>query len=143
MKILALLAAVAATGLSGGAFAACTPPVTGTALKAIEITAALNGNTACVGTSPQFEAQEQHRSVDELWDYKLGAGHAVDPTKKIGTWKILPSSTADTTGTINYTYDGSSTPYTYTVYNIGPSTYCFVGTSNVEVKVKSGIGSCP
>lgn len=141
MKVLALLAAVAAAGLSGGAFAACT--ASGTALTATEINTALNGNTACVGTSAPFEAQEQHRSGFELWDYKLGEGNAVDPTKKIGTWSITPTPPSTAPGTISYTYDGSSTPYTYTVYNIGTSTYCFVGTSSVEVKVKSGIGSCP
>lgn len=119
MKILALLAAVAATGLSGGAFAQ-TCPGSGFTTSFT----AFAGKTVCVGTSPNWEAQEMHITGGALKDYKRGTD-PVDPTTEIGSWVVA--------GDI-VTYKYGSTQYSYKAY---------VNATLDNVKDGTGITFCP
>jgi hypothetical protein len=103
MKRWALLAAVAATGLSGGAFAQACPG------SGYVTSAFINfaGKTVCVGNSPNWAAQETHIAPNVLKDYKKGPTDQVDPTTTIGTWSMDGQK-------VKYNY--GSTTYTYKAY---------------------------
>jgi len=107
MKIWALLAAVAAVGLSGGAFAQTSCP--GDGFNTTPFTA-FAGKTVCVGAPGNWEAQEMHGVNFVLKDYKKGADDLVDPTTIIGTWNVDTSS-----GVVTYVYSPGST-YSYKAY---------------------------
>lgn len=72
--------------------------------------------------------QEQHRAGGQLWDYKLGPGHAVDPEKQMGTYGFTGTGTASR---ITHTY--GSTAYSWGVFlQAAPNIYSFCnGTSEV------------
>lgn len=135
MKVLVLLAAVTTVGLSGGAFAQIS--CHGTALT--DIATELGDKTVCVGSSPSFEAQEYHRSSDHLIiDYKRGPGHAVDPSKEIGSWL----TTSPNKITYKYT-DGPTFSYTVFKESDGSSYYFCNGTNLiVTATLKSGSNGC-
>ncbi len=147
MKILALLAAVAATGLSGGAFAQTCP---GAGFNTTPFTA-FAGKTVCVSNvSGGWEAQEEHRGSGnngDLYDYKQGPAsstNTVDPTTKIGTWSVDTAS-----GIITYMYDPSST-YSYKAYTststiVNQIKFCPEGSSGTltTATLKVGNGPCP
>lgn len=136
MKLLSIGTAAALLLASGGAMAACP----GTPLTATAITNLLTGNTVCVGTAGNWEAQELHVSGGSLVDYKLGPGHAIDPSEPVGTWSV---DTAAATVTHNY---GPGAIYTYKISANGGTSYSFcstAGASEVVANVKTGGGGCP
>lgn len=119
---------------------------------------ALLGNTVCVGSSGNWEAQEEHRPGDELSDYHSGPDSANlptpppiindpdsrDPTDRLGTWTIT-----DNEVTYNYTNVHSSVhdsgPYTYTLHNDGSLTlykFCAAGSgTDTEATILTGTGA--
>jgi hypothetical protein len=125
----------------GNALAVCT----GTTLSTNAINTAFKGNTVCVSDGAGgWSAQEYHQLGGALIDYKLGAGHAVDPTTQIGTWATI----SGTPGKINYSYTGDPTVYSNTVVRSGTTlanfTYCFDnGTTTIPAAtVKTGQVGC-
>lgn len=115
-------------------------------------------NTVCVGSSGNWEAQEEHRPGDELSDYHSGPDSANlptpppiindpdsrDPTDRLGTWTIT-----DNEVTYNYTNVHSSVhdsgPYTYTLHNDGSLTlykFCAAG-SGTAILTGTGAGCTP
>jgi hypothetical protein len=108
--------------------------VTGTALSTL-----ITGNTVCAVRGSE-RWQEQHLVGGDLWDYKLGPGHAIDPSKKVGTWSV------DTTAsTVTYLYTGGPT-FTYTLHNNAPGVYSFcVGVAPIVTGARftGTIGPCP
>lgn len=96
------------------------------------------GNTACVPTTASvYEAQEEHRSGGELWDYKRGPSSTVDPTAKIGTWSVTGRAAV-----VTYDY-GGGTIYTYEVWDNlnGTHSFCRAG-AEIVARIKSGRGGC-
>ena len=103
----------------------------------------LQGNTVCVGTIGNWQAQEYHKSpsgtVDNLIDYHQGTNTS-DPTAPIGSWSISISN-----NTVSYTYHEGSN-YTDTVYNNGDGTYSFCdqfsNTATKAIAIKIGQVAC-
>jgi len=84
----------------------------------------LSGNTICTSDS-----QEEHRSGNQLWDYKKGPSDPVDPTAQVGGWNISDTD-------VTYTYGDNS--YTFTLFKnptsaATPYTFCNGSTPAVEV----------
>lgn len=113
--------------VGSGAWAACAGSPTPAA--------ALEGNTLCVGSAPNWENQEQLRTGGQLWDYKRGPAHPTDPSAQLGTW-----STSGNTVTFNY----GASAYTFTVYQSGSNVCLSNGSVDVNGTVKAGTaGGCP
>lgn len=73
--------------------------------------------------------QEQHRAGGQLWDFKLGVSHPVDPQKQVGTYSFGGTGT---TSTITHAYTASS--FSWRVYlQAAPNTYSFCTAAGVEV----------
>jgi hypothetical protein len=100
------------------------------------INTVLSGNTICTADS-----QEQHRSGNELWDYKKGSD-PVDHTSRVGSWEVSNSQ-------VKYTYGGDV--FNTNVYSNATDlsadgiTVCFHnGKTKVTAIKKNGItGPCP
>lgn len=128
---------LAFSGLTSGAIGACTPPY----MNGSSATSLLSGNTVCSpancsGTSCKW--QEQHRTNGELWDYKKGSNHPVDPTSKEGSWSVANN------GKVTNSYAGGSS-YTYDIKDNGSGSYSFCGgPAEIFFSVKSGVAAgCP
>jgi hypothetical protein len=129
-------AIVLLAGMPSLAMADCssTTRVTGAALNAL-----VNGNTVCASRGAD-KWQEQHRAGGQLWDYKMGPGHPIDPSKQVGTWNIARNF-------VTYCYTGDKC-YSYSVH--GPfagNTYNFC-SANGQLEVsgatfKNGEQGCP
>ena len=104
------------------------------------VTTALQGNTVCVPKGAGWEWQEQHRAGGQLWDYKLGAGHPVDPSEQVGTWAVSGSGTNTI---VTHAYGSQS--FAYKVCQVGPSnSYGFCGSSGtIMATIKTGTSGCP
>lgn len=94
----------------------------GTRLNQGQLNALLASNALVCGRpgpaypgEPSDRWQEEHRVGGELWDYKLGPGHPIDPRKKVGQWSIAGTGA---NATVTHTY--GSTSYTWSVH--GPNT---------------------
>lgn len=128
-------AIVLLAGMPSLAWAACTPAtrVTGATLNSL-----IDGNTVCAIRGSEVW-QEQHRAGGELWDYKRGPGHPVDPSKQVGTWSISRNF-------VTYCYTGGSC-YAYSVHGSGTGPYSFCFANGTEVvsgaTFKPGLASCP
>lgn len=83
-------------------------------------------------------SQEVHQSGGKLVDLKRGTGHLVDPTKEVGTWKVVGSNRG---AFVTYDY-GNGKIYTYSVYNNGDGTHSFC-SSNPEIRAKIAGGTVP
>jgi hypothetical protein len=121
-------------------------PVIGAALSTY-----LNDNLICAydvgtgGTDPNTRWSEWHKtSGGTLTEYARGPGHAVDPTKDIGTWSIASDE-------VMYNYDGGSN-YTWQIYDNAGTTglyqFCTLDATPVQkaivkVKVSSPLGANP
>ena len=122
---------IAASLESGLAVAACAGVMVDASVLA--------GKTVC-GRKGSDHWQEFHGTMGDLIDYKLGPGHRVDPTKKVGIWTAAGTS-------VTYTYNAwsPSVTYTYTVFRIGDDTsqrYCLDGSGIPEVSVVPGQIAC-
>jgi len=135
MKKSLLTALVLLAGMPSLAMAACTANtrVTGAALNRL-----IDGNTVCA-TRGSDVWQEQHRAGGQLWDYKMGPGHPVDPSKQVGTWSIARNF-------VTYCYTGGLC-YSYRVHGPAGGPYSFCSANGTEVvsgaKFKPGHTSCP
>ena len=148
MKLPIIAGAMVLAFVAEGAMAACSAP--GTQVRDTgantDLTDLLTGNTVCVGSSPVWTAQEEHRAGGDLYDYKLGASDPVDPTKKLGTWATTGNGN---NSIVTYTYDtfGTAVSYSFKVYeaNAAAGTYDFCGVAANDVEgatVKPGLGPC-
>jgi len=82
--------------------------------------------------------QEEHRAGGQLWDYKLGPGPSIDPSKQVGTWSVAAN-------TVTHAYTGGPS-FTWTVHALGGTTYSFCtgqgGSEVVRAFVTTGSGPC-
>ena len=143
MGKLLLITGIAFLGFTGAVNAqSCSCSGAAQIKSAADLTSKLAGNTVCVGSTPTFEAQEQHVTGGTLIDFKRGPGDPTDPTKTIGTWGTSGSG-ANTI--ITYSYTGGSS-YSYNVCTSGTNDlgFCPSGTNTptVNAKLKSGLGGC-
>jgi hypothetical protein len=135
-----LVALCTLVAFSGTAWAQCAP---GTRLNQTQLSSTFSGNTLCAQRGSD-RWQEQHRTGGELWDYKLGADHQMDPTKKVGTWEI---SGTGANAVLVHTYGATS--FSWEVCGpVGVGTgYTLVSTGAAGTisgaEVKSGSTSCP
>lgn len=107
--------------------------------KGAALTNLITGNTVCATRGAEMW-QEQHRAGGDLWNYKGGPGHPVDPSKQVGTWSIARNF-------VTYCYTGG-TCYSYSVHGSGFGPYSFCtrvnGTEVVSgAMFKPGSSSCP
>lgn len=135
MKCLSIVAGLVALGglsMSGLASAACPGQPTAATV--------LGGKTLCVTKSNGDRFQEFHQGASggDLIDYKRGATHPVDPTKKVGTWRAEGND-------VVYDY-GPALQYRYTVYQRGNSgNFCLQGNGEeiTPSAVLTGQAACP
>lgn len=119
-------------------------------LNLAQISLLLGGNTVCgrPGTNyPRNAAdrfQEEHRAGGELWDYKRGPGHPIDPTERVGSWLV---SVTKFGATVTHTYTGGSS-FNWNVY--GPASYgpgsvysfCLLSSQHVVAHVVASGSGC-
>lgn len=137
--ILAVVAGMALASLPAVSMAGCAAPSVRVA-TAGELTTLLKGNTVCVPavTQPTMEAQELHQDGGALVDYKRGPTDKVDPSKQIGTWKVVSGR-----GTfVTHDYGGGRL-YTYAVWKNPDNTYSFCSANpEIKARIKQGGGAC-
>lgn len=105
-------------------------------LTGSEISATLSGNTVCVGNSGGWEAQEQHYSNGELWDFKQGLNSKADPTSQVGTWQIIGDQ-------VRYGYGGGAIYDNDFYQKNNKNEICFFnGEREIQAIVKSGLVGC-
>jgi hypothetical protein len=125
-------------------------------LSNAQIGTVLRGNTVCgvpgasYPGSPVDRFQEEHLINGDLFDFKRGPGHPVDPREKVGTW-ALGGNAADVP-TVTHRY-GPSTTFTWTVFgpainSAGTSVYSFCSGDAEHVRAHviptgSGCASFP
>ncbi len=153
MKQIAVAGLVALAG--GVAAQTCTCEGAGnTRIQDAALTAALSGNTVCVPNAAGWEWQEQHRAVTagvsrsgELWDFKRGPGHAIDPTKRVGDWAITATTIAGGEHVSHSYLGGSGSSYSYKVCRVGATAsygFCPVIAGPIIMStIKPGISGCP
>jgi len=106
MQILKLtLGAMLAFGASVALAQTSLPSCASGETEISDTSALLAGKFVCAARSGETW-QEFHQTGGMLFDWKLGPGSTMDPTKQVGTW-----STA--TGTVTHTY--GATAYTWRV----------------------------
>jgi hypothetical protein len=105
-----------------------------------KLTTLLAGNTVCVGSANNWQAQEFHQGVErgDLIDWKQGdkSKSVVDPTAKVGSWNVSGAK-------VNYTY--GDTTYNDSVYDIGGGSYSFCDQNSNEtiaLKIMPGQVAC-
>lgn len=139
--ILAAVASIALAGLPAVAIAACSAPSSVRVATAVELTTLLQGNTVCLPavTRPTMEAQELHQAGGALVDFKRGPSDKVEPSKQVGTWKIIGGRGTS----VSYDYGGGR-QYTYSVWkNPGDNMYSLCSAnSEIQVRIKTGGGAC-
>lgn len=145
MKSLMIIAATAAlTWHAGPSFADCTTTqVVDAALPNL-----LRNNTVCGKPGATYSGdaddrwQEEHIAIGitatkgDLFDYKKGPSHTVDPRKQVGTWAVSGSGVNTI---VTYDYDG--TVFNYNVFDNGSGSsysFCTAGAEVVVAKVQSG-----
>jgi len=136
-SIAAAALALAMSPMAAHAQAACTAGGAVVQLTQAQISALFGGNLVCGRPGPNYQGnpadrwQEEHMpglasAQKDLFDYKLGPGHPVDPRKKVGTWIVTESRVG---GVITHTY-GPGAAFTWRVFgpavNVpGTSVYSF------------------
>ncbi|MGD7036253.1 hypothetical protein ACPZRF_14540 [Alkalicoccus sp. WONF2802] len=145
MKLNFLTGVMALTCLSLDVSAQCAPDT-----RINELQDLLPGNTVCA-TRDGDRWQEEHRGVSgestgQLWDYKMGPVHPVDPSKQLGTWAI--GGQANSQVTYTYTAFGDPEIYTFEVHqpNSGVNSYNFCGIGVAENIIGATIqdgANCP
>lgn len=73
-----------------------------------------------------------------LQDYKKGPGHAVDPSKTVGTWSVSGD-------TVQYSYvEGGTTsgPFSHTVHNSGGGAYSVCQSGAEVATLQEGSNGC-
>ncbi len=120
---------VANISTSGSASASTTNGSSGT------LSAALSGNTVCVGSAGNWNNQEYHSGTGggSIVDYKQGPTDSKDPSATIGTWNLSSNQ-------VNYAYTAGGN-YSFTVWQQTNNTYdfCNLGTAVVSgATIKTG-----
>ncbi len=141
MNKLLLVAGIVFLGFSGAVSAQSCSCTGNDQVKGADVTTALQGNTVCVPKGAGWEWQEQHRTGGQLWDYKLGAGHPVDPTEQVGTWAV---SGGGANTIVTHAYGSQS--FAYTVCRVGTSTsygFCPSSGTTIMATIKAGTAGCP
>lgn len=121
-------------------------------LSDAQITALLTGRTLCGVPGPSYPGspgdrwQEEHLANGDLFDYKRGPGHPIDPREKVGTWGV---ANGNTIGAFEVTYIyGGSLAFSWAVFgpvvNVpGTSAYSFCKGNAEHVRatvIASGAG---
>jgi hypothetical protein len=113
----------------------------------------LNGKVVCVGTAPNWQAQEWHNS-GSLTDYKKGPSDARDPSTVVGSYTFGSGGTSNANryGTVTYTY-GTATSGPYMIGTTGTTSgnifFCTPSTSNQSAlvsgtyKTSAAAAACP
>lgn len=92
--LMSTTAVLAALSLPAHAQTACAASGAVVKLSNAQITALVSGKTVCglpganYPGSPSDRFQEEHLANGDLFDFKLGPGHPVDPREKVGTWSV-------------------------------------------------------
>ena len=151
-----------AGALTGEVMATCN---TGTRVTNLAGTSGLLvGNTACDGSSGNWNAQEFHSGtsgvLNNLIDWKHGT-LSTDPTAPVGTWSVTNDGSANATVTYAYVSGafpaspgipgstgspGATSTYTYSVWDAGSQKYDFCSddtTLVTTVTIRSGQAACP
>lgn len=129
------------TALSGdGAQGNAGVSITSNTAASTSLVGLLNNKMVCVkntdvsktGSTPWYN-QEWHQAAapsstgGQLWDYKMGSGHPVDPSKQIGSWNIT-TNTAGAGGAncaVSYNYTDGNITFNYNVFQNGTTlTFC-------------------
>ena len=125
-------------GLAPSIITVATPLNNGVALNIL-----LSGNTVCVGSTGNWQAQEYHKTpsgaTDNLIDFHHGNTSTTDPIAPVGSWSINSIN-----NTVSYTYHGGSS-YTNTVYDNGNGSYTFCdtnGNTTIVSAIKAGQVGC-
>jgi hypothetical protein len=109
-----------------------------------DFTTFITGATICAARGSD-RWQEFHAANRDLIDYKRGAGHPVDPTRRVGTWTATNGNNATVTHTYgphSFTWAlcrdnaSSNPPFTYTM--VSPTAGTITG-----VRVLAGQVACP
>jgi len=150
MKRLIITSIVLLAGISGEAMAvdcsASTRIPNGTAGGALATL--IQGKTVCAMLGSD-KWQEFHSGASEgannLIDWKMGSGHAVDPTGPVGSWS---TSGTGNSSRVKYNY-GSGGLFSYEVHGantyVEGATYTFCGdpgAPTLDVILRSGQVSC-
>ena len=140
-----LLGAALSTCLAGEAMAACSDPL----VTNQDLADLIAGNTVCAAFGGN-RWQEQHRGAGtsgELWDYKQGPGHPVDPTSRVGSWEVR---TAGREQIVRYIYGAGAFSYNYQVRGTGivgqPHSFCGAFDGGVDIDnalILPGEVACP
>ena len=140
MKLNFLTGVMALTCLSLDVSAQCAPNTRINQLQNL-----LPDKTVCA-TRGGDRWQEQHKAGGELWDYKMGPGHPVDPSKQLGTWVVGGSANRQVTYT--YTAFGDPESYTFEVHqpnsNVNSYNFCGIGIAEniIGATIQDG-ANCP
>lgn len=132
----------ALTVLPAGAMAACSAPSAARVNTVAALTTLLSGNTVCVPETTQavMTAQEEHRPGGQLWDYKRGPGHPVDPTERVGSWVINGSNARSVFVTYDY---GGGQITNFSVWDNRDGTHSFCSANpEIKARIKTGPGPC-
>ncbi|MFU2485909.1 hypothetical protein [Thauera sp. WH-1] len=130
-------AALAVLGLVGAGQAHAACPSNGQ-MNQTQLNSTFPGNTVCaVRGSDRW--QEFHQAGGALIDWKMGPGHAVDPTKQVGSWSVNGTGAS---ARMVYNY-GSGGTYSYRVVDNGGGAYSFCNGDEVHnATVRLGQQSC-
>ncbi len=142
MRIAAAALSIVLGSWAAQAFAVCeaNTRVTGNAFDTLLQAGTLICGRPAAGYAGQAADrwQEEHRAGGQLWDYKLGAGHPIDPSKQVGTWSLAANA-------VTHAYTGGPS-FVWTVHSLDGSTYSFCtgqgGTEVVRAFVTTGTGPC-
>jgi len=137
-----LVAAV--VGLATLPFTAHAQDCAGTPLNVNQISTLLAGKLLCGRPGTGFVGnasdrwQEEHVVGGDLFDFKRGPGHPVDPRVKVGTWFVGGSRAAPT---VTHAY-GPTTAYAWRIFgpttnNPGVSVYQFCNPTRPVQQVRA------
>lgn len=117
VSVAAVLAALSLPALAQTACAASAR------LSNAQIRDLLLGKTLCGAPGPGYPGaaadrwQEEHLANGDLFDYKLGPGHPVDPREKVGTWSVGQG----TFGAQGVTHSYGATAFVWAVFGPVPN----------------------
>lgn len=147
-----LVAALAAVVFAAPSHAqsACSTSTGVVKLDLAQMNTLLTGNTVCGRPGINYPGnaadrfQEEHRAGGELWDYKRGPGHPIDPTERVGSWLVSATKIG---ATVTPTYTGGSS-FNWNVFgpaSNGPGSvysFCLLSSQHVVAHVVASGSGC-